>query len=460
MIIYLLKFSLCLLALLVFYKFALEHINMHRFKRFYLLGTLLFALVIPLATFTINTPPPPAASSPLITVDMVATDTPAPPLTVAPVNYLPWLLWSIYFLGLAILGFRFVRSLLRMRRMIDSNARLKNKNHTKVLLPSEIVPYSFLRYIFVPKQAFEQGEVVKEVLLHEQAHVAQKHSWDILFIEFIQIFLWWNPLVYWAKKIIKLNHEFLADQQVINQTEGSLNYQNLLLYYAGSKHRTALASGINYSSSKQRILMISKPFSRKKNMFRFLMMLPVLILCTFLFSNKVNTIPAQKVISIRLNKEQITVNGKQVTLCAFAQNLNIIAHQYPDNELASFQFHVQKRNTTDLFVKQVNQEFQHSRFAQVNNKKSLLLIPPPPPPLPPAKKTQTSSNVLLKPVPHPGKFIKKMGRQTAKFYYRKKEVSAEKALKIIEQKENLLTVKLTTRNTPIPVFCIADKPVL
>ena len=459
MIIYLLKFTLCLLALLAFYKLALEPINMHRFKRFYLLGVLFFALAIPATTFNTNTPPPSTTSSPRIniTVNMLAKGVPAAPPAVSSVNYIPLVLWSIYFLGMAFFGFRFIRNLWQIRNAIGSNTRLKTQTHTKVLLPKEIVPYSFLRYIFVPKQAFEQGEVVKEVLLHEQAHVSQRHSLDILFIEFVQVFLWWNPLIHFTKKAIKLNHEFLADQQVIGQTEGTLNYQNLLLYYAGNKHIRALASGINYSSSKQRILMISKPFSRKKNILRFLMVLPLLALCTILFSSKVNTPPAEKTIHIQINKKQITLNNKQVTLGTFAQALNNIAHKYPGNELAGFHFYVQKRNTKESFINQVNQAFQHTRFARVNNKKSLLI--PPPPPLLPAK-AHTSNGVFLKPVPHPGEYIKKMGKQSAKFYYQRKEVSTEKALKIIEEKENMLAVKVTTRNTPVPVFCIKDKPVL
>jgi len=52
MIIYILKFSACLAIFLAFYKLFLERENMHQFKRFYLLGSIVTSIAIPFITFT------------------------------------------------------------------------------------------------------------------------------------------------------------------------------------------------------------------------------------------------------------------------------------------------------------------------------------------------------------------------------------------------------------------------
>ncbi|WP_231367520.1 hypothetical protein [Gillisia sp. JM1] len=49
---YLLNSAACLTMLLLFYKLLLENETMHQFKRFYLLGSVFIALIIPFITFT------------------------------------------------------------------------------------------------------------------------------------------------------------------------------------------------------------------------------------------------------------------------------------------------------------------------------------------------------------------------------------------------------------------------
>ena len=47
MILYILKSGLCLALLLAFYHLVLEREKMHRFNRFYLLGSILFSFLAP-----------------------------------------------------------------------------------------------------------------------------------------------------------------------------------------------------------------------------------------------------------------------------------------------------------------------------------------------------------------------------------------------------------------------------
>ena len=97
----------------------------------------------------------------------------------------------------------------------ENNPYTKSTYYTNILLQKHIIPHTLLKYIFVNKTDFESQKIPKEVLLHEQTHAIQRHSSDLLFVEVLQIIFWFNPLLYFIKKSIKLNHEFLADQAVL-----------------------------------------------------------------------------------------------------------------------------------------------------------------------------------------------------------------------------------------------------
>jgi len=56
--------------------------------------------------------------------------------------------------------------------------------------------------------------------------------------------------IYFYKKAIQLNHEFLADEEIVRTYKNIPFYQNLLLQ-KGSKTQTIyLASNLNYSVTK------------------------------------------------------------------------------------------------------------------------------------------------------------------------------------------------------------------
>ncbi len=58
-------------------------------------------------------------------------------------------------------------------------------------------------------------------------------------------------MFFFIKKAIQLNHEFLADEKVINQHKNTFQYQYLLLNKAAWKNEYYLASNLNYSLTKK-----------------------------------------------------------------------------------------------------------------------------------------------------------------------------------------------------------------
>lgn len=285
--IYLLKSVVCLGAFLAFYHLILEHETAHKFKRFYLLSAVVLSFVIPNITFTEYVE---------VTLEPVTTslDTYSEGSTISlkpeqSINYLNVGLWVIYGLGVLVFSIRFSRNLLNISKTIRNNYRIKTSLYTKVLMLKSIVPHSFFNYIFINRNAFEEKAIPHEVLQHEEAHVLQKHSVDIILIELLQIIFWFNPLFVYLKHAVKLNHEYLADAYVIQRQDNIFNYQNLLINFSSCPDHTALTSPLNYSLTKKRILMLSKRTS--KNLWiKRLLLLPLVAILTLSFSTKKDVI--------------------------------------------------------------------------------------------------------------------------------------------------------------------------
>jgi hypothetical protein len=205
---YLLKSAACLAILMAFYKLFLEKESFHKFKRFYLLASLLVSFAIPFITFIQYVEPEYVLGSFNNPLDDAVFNTVITAPEEVIVNQLfNWkaLLWSVYGLGVLFFGIRFVINLSRIVNRIKSNPKTKRQSFINVLLNDLVIPHTFFNYIFLNKSKFEKQEIPEEVLLHEQTHAKQKHSIDILLIEILQVVFWFNPLLYLLKNTVKLN---------------------------------------------------------------------------------------------------------------------------------------------------------------------------------------------------------------------------------------------------------------
>ncbi|WP_163416616.1 M56 family metallopeptidase [Flagellimonas sp. HSM57] len=290
MLAYLVKSGACMAILLFFYKLLLERENMHVFKRFYLLGALVFSLIVPSIVF-VEYVEPITASIAVQPLNDMATYVEAPlPNDMDTINWsLVW--WSLYGIGLLGFVFRFFRNLFQILNRISNNPKVKQHFTINVLLLEKFTPHTFFNYIFLNKLDFESKAIPDEVLLHEAIHAKQKHSIDVLFIEILNVLFWFNPLLYFYKKSIKLNHEFLADSAVLKQKGSTNEYQNTLLSYLSndslSKYQSVkMANAINYSSIKKRFVIMKKNTSKSSILLRSTLVLPLLTLLLYGFSEK------------------------------------------------------------------------------------------------------------------------------------------------------------------------------
>ncbi len=284
MLLLILKSSACLAFFMLFYKVCLEKQSAHIFKRYYLLGAILVSIMIPFITFTQYIEATPIAEpvffQPTEFTENIISE------TTSWQAYIPIVLWIGYAIGLILFGLRFVANLNTILLKIKVNPKFKHLSFINVLLEDVIPPHTFFNYIFLNKKSYEYNLIPEEVLIHEQTHAKQKHALDILIIEVLQIIFWFNPLIYLIKKDIKLNHEFLADQAVIDTGIDPILYKETLLAFSSNATEHQLANAINYSSIKKRFTVMKTQTSKTALGLRTLIILPLLAILIYSFSSK------------------------------------------------------------------------------------------------------------------------------------------------------------------------------
>ncbi len=123
-------------------------------------------------------------------------------------------------------------------------------------------------------------------MLHEEAHASQKHSLDILFVELLQIIFWFNPLFYFIKRSIKLNHEFLADRAVLKLV---WKLQTIKKYYWHS-HQMHVTPSLAHSHqlfiNQKTIYRYENTHLKKSHLASKFLILPLLSVLIYGFSTK------------------------------------------------------------------------------------------------------------------------------------------------------------------------------
>lgn len=274
---YLLTASLYLLLFYGSYWLLLRQNTFFALNRAYLLASVVLSLLLPL----IELPGGAAESLPVGTITLpafaVGTDTPTD------VDGLPvsqWL-WLVYGLGVGAMLVRLGLNLRAVFRLIRQGDIEQYPNYSLVQLPDDATPsFSFGRFLVLNRtDALTQPDVL---LRHEEAHIRQHHTTDILFMELARAAFWFHPVLWLYKRALQEVHEFLADQAVLRTPQP--DYARQLVAYALNVPATALTTPfVSVSTLKQRIVMLQKPQSNRRALLAYALALPLaalLAMCT------------------------------------------------------------------------------------------------------------------------------------------------------------------------------------
>lgn len=381
MILYLIKSILCSGLFLGLYMMLLEKENNHHFKRFFLLLALAASFLVPALTLTTYyyTDEQPTfyfildKGWPLTTGDTT--------LPVSSSLDTEWLLaFAVYIIVTLWQLFQFISNLHILHQHMKAAVKIRHNGYTLLLLEQSFVPHTFLHFILLSRADWENGSLPQEILDHEQAHVRQKHSFDILFIEILRIIFWFHPFLSLYKRSIKLNHEFLADAAVIHSGAEISDYQKLLLSRINATAPGSLCSTLHFLITKKRFIMMSRKTNAIRLAFKTLLLIPALAGIAMLFGadvmaqQKSNTVPPQVTI--------VTPVGEGATPEMMAEYQTII-EKYSKNDSIWWQHLAVKitpadRSRLETIFRRMNKAQQDQQF---------LVFAPPPPPLRKVKPT-------------------------------------------------------------------------
>lgn len=290
---YIAKLSLALAVVYIFYALFLRRLTFYNWNRWYLLGYTAFSFIMPLIDIM-----PELQRKELDKINLLTW---IPSVRVARmVDEKPFFqsigLWDwvliLLFMGALFLLIKLVIKFYSFKKMKKS-ARLISGEQTKIYqLDADITPFSYGNAIFINKEKHTDEEL-QEIIMHEFVHIKEKHTFDIIWSELLCIINWMNPFVWLLRKAIKQNLEFIADDKVLQNGYDKSEYQYLLLKVMGN-HRFSFTNHFNFSSLKNRIIMMNTIKSAKIHLAKFLFLLPVIavLLLAFRKEMKEKVIPS------------------------------------------------------------------------------------------------------------------------------------------------------------------------
>jgi hypothetical protein len=294
--IYILKAILVSGILLGYYWIGLRNTRFHYYNRFYLVGTVLLSLSLPLLDlqwFTISTPDS-------VPVQQVVQYMYQSESVMPEKQGLVWdqlLVWVLSLVSTSLLilfGVGVVKVYL-----------LKSKGKVTVMERFDFIetaldeaPFSFFRNLFWRKDLPVHDETGQRMLKHELTHIEQYHSYDKLFVAFTTFLFWMNPFYWLIRKELEVVHEFIADEEAVAGEDAAVLAEMLLKAHY---HSNSLSVGQSffYSSIKRRIIMLTSSKKVSYSYARRLLILPVaigiLVLLSFTIKDSLSENPNSQV---------------------------------------------------------------------------------------------------------------------------------------------------------------------
>ena len=268
------KTAVILAVFYMFYRLLLSKDTFHRFNRIILLGTAALSFVLPLCVITIHEVVmiPAVQSAP----QMLESATIGTMAAVAEVSepIWPYVICAVFAIGALGVLLMAVVSIAKVICIIRSGEHhTLESSETLVITDAEIAPFSWMKYIVLSREDYENG--YSQILTHEKAHIALRHSWDVLFVDMITALQWFNPAMWMLKADLRAIHEFEADDAVLRSGADVKEYQYLLIRKAVSKSGYSVANSFNHSTLKARITMMLNKKSSRKGAWKALYVLPL-----------------------------------------------------------------------------------------------------------------------------------------------------------------------------------------
>jgi len=287
-LLYLLKAHAVLALFAAAYYGLLRRLTFFRLNRAYLLLALLFAAVYPAlpmpGLLPAVAPTPAAAPATWVLTEMSAAPHPAAALPAE--SSFSWVALGllVYAAGAGLLLARLLVQLLalaRLRRAARPACTAAGVPYRELSAPGD--PFSFGRTIYLHAGQHSEAELAV-VLAHEQAHVRQGHTLDVLLAHLGTALFWASPAAWLLRRAVLDNLEYLADAATLRTGLDRRAYQYCLLQLSRSTAGPALALPFTFFTLKNRVAMMNTPLSSRGQLARYFLAGPLVVLAALGYS--------------------------------------------------------------------------------------------------------------------------------------------------------------------------------
>ena len=347
----------------------------------------------------------------------------------------------VYSIGIILFIMKFVFDFYSLSKIFKGKTIQQQADFKFIDVTENISPFSYFNTIVYNSSLFTKSEL-ENILEHEKVHSEQNHTIDILISRVFCIVFWFNPLVWLYKKAIVQNLEFIADSEASKNISDKKAYQFTLLKITTQENCVGITNHFYQSLIKKRIVMLNKNQSNKRNSWKYLIVLPLLVAFVLLFQIKViaqekksqEHKPIGKLEIIKsfyvtkettneaINSEVEKFKNEFKTDVVFSKikrntqgeiialKVDITCPNQKTNSYQSLNYKVikpllvflsKKKNSNEIVGFSVSSEIMNSKNWRLYDSSGLYDMPPPPPTTKNAKSINntTNSSTLLPPPP-------------------------------------------------------------
>lgn len=285
---YLIKSAVSTAVLYIFMRLLMERETLHGYVRFGWLCCIALAGALPLVEMA----PGAATMQTLehirqVVLPEVLVDAESP--SVERTWTVP-VVWTVYFAGMAVTALLYLMSYLKVRKILSgcSIAQGEHKAMLEALLTEagvrkkvrllvsdeDVSPFSRFDDIVISRKDADSPQI-RQILLHELAHVRYRHSADLAFAQILTLVQWFNPCAWLTKASLCQVHEYAADRFVLEHGANLYEYQLLLIKKAVGPRYHSIANSLNHSNLKNRITMMGKSNPKSGAILKSMLALPL-----------------------------------------------------------------------------------------------------------------------------------------------------------------------------------------
>ena len=306
------KAALLTFVFVLMYRLLLRRETFHGLKRGALMLSLVLSYVLPVTVITVHrdiSKSPVAqtavsaqpAATPVNQIKpfspVAQTSAPAPSVSAAEsaavqapavqkdkTAVLLQILLAAYLAGLIVMLLLRVRSILKVSAIVRRGETVERGDGYRIVVTDKNVsPFSWLGTIVVRQKDY--AGIDSNVLRHEKAHIAHGHPLELMVVDFMSLFQWFNPAVWVLRRDLCLVHEQQADADVLNSLSDARPYQFMLLSQSQGGLAFNIVASFNGNGVESRIDMMNRKRSGRRQMLRFLYLPLVMCISLALSAN-------------------------------------------------------------------------------------------------------------------------------------------------------------------------------